>query len=459
MARTVNSCLKVALLITFCYYFCQPPAVAQSVIEQPLDSPRLQALKKELAKGGIGPLEALWKEVERTGTPLVEGIKGDDKNLLVTFIRRAKEENRYFAIFPLARANPLRNVMSQLSGTDLYYKSYQMRRDARFEYLISNNDSLSAFAVEDPSGKGGWLESLRPDPLNPHRFVEPKDPDSPESAEEISSIVELPDAPAQPFVRPRPDVAKGKVELIRYSSGMLKDKRRLWIYTPPGYGRSIEPYPLLVLFDGWQYTHLIPTPTILDNMIADGVIPPLIVVMVDHVDRFKELAMNAAFTDFVAIELVAWVQQKYHVTNRAEQRILGGLSLGGLAAAYTAMRHPDVFGNVLSQSGSFQFRADDEKGLIRQIALSSKLPIRFYLEAGLLETADSPSLLHSNRHLRDVLDAKGYDVQYSEFNGRHDHICWRGSLSQGIISLICNKPTKLAANSVEPRLSVALIEW
>ena len=40
-------------------------------------------------------------------------------------------------------------------------------------------------------------------------------------------------------------------------------------------------------------------------MIADGVISPLVVVMVDHVDRFQELSMNADFTDFVATELLS----------------------------------------------------------------------------------------------------------------------------------------------------------
>lgn len=442
MARTISSGGKVAFFLTLILLFRCASTMAQSIVQQPLDSPRLQSLRIELDRGGVGVLDAFWKEVERTGTPLVEEIKGDDKNLLVTFIRRAKEENKYFVIFPMARANPLRHLMSQLPDTDLYYKSYQMRRDARFEYLISSNDSLSAFAVEDPSRKGGWLESLRPDPLNPNRFVEPKDTDSPGSAEEINSIVELPDAPRQTFVRARPGVAKGNVDLIRYASATLKNERRLWIYTPPGYDQSREPYGLLILFDGWQYSQLMGTPTILDNMIADGVISPLVVVMLDHVDRFQELAMNAAFTDFVASELVSWLQQKYHVTKKAEQRIIGGLSLGGLAATYTAMRHSDVFGNVLAQSGSFQFRSDDEKGLIRQFVLTRKLSIHFYLEAGLLETGDSPSLLDSNRHLRDVLEAKGYDVKYSEFNGRHDHICWRGSLSQGIISLMTNESSK-----------------
>jgi enterochelin esterase-like enzyme len=439
MARNKISATKVVLFLALLLIFRCVTSFSQLPVQQPLESPRLKSLRIELANGSVGPLEAFWKEIKSKGAPLIEEMKGDDKNLLVTFIRRAKEENKYFAVFPMARANPLVHLMSKLSGTDLYYKSYQLRRDARFEYLISNNDSLSAFAVEDPSEKGGWIESLRPDPLNPHTFVEPKDPDSPESAEEISSIIELPNAPKQPFVNPRPGVAKGKVDFVRYASAMLKNERRLWIYTPPGSGQSKEPYGLLVLFDGWQYLQVMGMPTILDNMIADGVISPLVVVMIDHVDRFNELAMNAGFADFVAGELVPWLQRKYYLTKKAQRRIIGGLSLGGVAAAYTAMRHSDVFGNVLTQSGSFQFRADDQDGLIRQFVKTRKLPIHFYLEAGLLETGDSPSLLASNRHLRDVLQAKGYDVKYSEFNGRHDHICWRGSISQGVMSLITNE--------------------
>jgi enterochelin esterase family protein len=216
---------------------------------------------------------------------------------------------------------------------------------------------------------------------------------------------------------------------------MLKNKRRVWVYTPPGYSPDAEPYRLLVLFDGQQYTEATPTPIILDNMISDGTIPPLVAVMVGQVDRFNELFLNHNFADFIATELVPLVHQRYHVNAKPEQTIIGGLSLGGLAAVYTALQHPEIFGNVLSQSGSFQLSAEDEKGLIRQFVLEQKRPIRFYLEAGLMETSDSPSLLYSNRHLRDVLEAKGYEVHYSEYNGRHDHINWRGSLSQGLTSL------------------------
>ena len=432
---------KTVLSLLLSGALTQTRPVAQIEIRQPLDSPRLAALKKGLESGDRNALEEFWRQVSREGAPLIEPIQGDAQNLLVTFLWRDSVAQKFVAVFPFARVNPLPHLMARLKGTDLWYKSYKLRRDARFEYLVSANDSLTPFAAADPAGEGGWVAALRPDPLNPHRFVEPKDPESPDGGGDVSSVVELPGAPPQPFVAPRPGVAKGRVELIRYESRVLKDKRRVWVYTPPGYGPSGRPYRLLVLFDGWQYTQLIPTPTILDNMIADRAIPPTVAVMIDHRDRLGELFLNRGFADFVAGELVPWVRQKYHVTASPAETVIGGLSLGGLAASYTAMRHPEVFGNVLSQSGSYQYRPDYPESLIHQFAWRAKLPIRFYLEAGLMEVNETPSLLHSNRHLRDVLDAKGYEVTYSEFNGRHDHICWRGSLSQGLVALTGSRPT------------------
>jgi enterochelin esterase family protein len=323
--------------------------------------------------------------------------------------------------------------MARLPGTDVWYKSYRFRKDARFVYLISANDTLTPFAVENSDTD--WLSTLIPDPLNRNRFIQPRDPEIGGSTEEISSVLELPDAPRQPYVTVRPGVAQGKVQLIRYQDKSLGHLRRLWVYTPPDYRRTGPPYSLLVLFDGWVYTQLIPTPTILDNLISESAIPPLVAVFIDQGDRLSELALNPGFADFVAGEIVGWTHRNYNVTNDSARTIIGGLSLGGLSAAYTAVRHPKVFGNVLSQSGAFQYSAVEEKGFIQQFALGEKLPIRFYLEAGTMEVNEAPSLLHSNWRFRDVLLAKGYTVYYSEFNGRHDYISWRGSLSQGLLKL------------------------
>lgn len=53
-----------------------------------------------------------------------------------------------------------------------------------------------------------------------------------------------------------------------------------------------------------------------------------------------------------------------------------------------------------------------------------QLPLHFYLDVGTLEMAqmrdEGPTQLAVNRHMRDVLLAKGYPVQYVEYSGGHD---------------------------------------
>jgi len=92
--------------------------------------------------------------------------------------------------------------------------------------------------------------------------------------------------------------------------------------------------------------------------------------------------------------VLPWVRQNYNITFEPSRTIVGGASFGGLAAAFVAMKHPEIFGNVLAQSGSFWWKpeTDDEyEWLTRQFVASPKLPIRFYLQIGLLEGAEHGS--------------------------------------------------------------------
>jgi enterochelin esterase-like enzyme len=60
-------------------------------------------------------------------------------------------------------------------------------------------------------------------------------------------------------------------------------------------------------------------------------------------------------------------------------------------------------------------------------------------ESSLRNLGDGPSLLASTRQMCDVLRGKGYEVDYLEFSGGHDTICWQGTLSGGLQFLL-NKP-------------------
>jgi enterochelin esterase family protein len=62
-----------------------------------------------------------------------------------------------------------------------------------------------------------------------------------------------------------------------------------------------------------------------------------------------------------------------------------------------------------------------------------------YLEAGIYEVGrfeNGVDLLTSNRHLRDVLRAKGYRVTYDEFAGGHSDLNWRTGFAKGLLALV-----------------------
>ena len=119
-------------------------------------------------------------------------------------------------------------------------------------------------------------------------------------------------------------------------------------------GRGLLTIPsLVVLFDGYPYLNLIPGSVILDNLIAAGKIPPTVGVFISQRDREKEMAPNTAFNDFVVSELIPWTRANYNVTHAPKFTAIGGSSLGGLMAAYAGLRHPEIFGKIIAQSGSF----------------------------------------------------------------------------------------------------------
>ena len=128
-----------------------------------------------------------------------------------------------------------------------------------------------------------------------------------------------------------------------------------------------------------------------------------------------------------------------------------------------ALEHPEQFGNVSAQSGFFVYKdrnwfkyvdpaaapdaasqdelAWEQYGVVMQrIAAMPKLPLRFYLDVGKFENDFHPSPLTANRHLRDVLTAKGYALKYQEFAGHHSPVNLRGTFSDALMFLLSDQP-------------------
>ena len=365
---------------------------------------RVTALRDQTA------VDRLWQQTG--GSPLVETIPADANHVLVTFLYRGVRGTKNVTLSAQLSTNRQEPALTRLLNTDLWYKTYWMRKDLRLSY--------------------GFV----PDPVPPGPAADRR-------------TLELPAAAPQPWNAAGPGVPAGKVVEEQIDSQILQTRRRAWIYFPPGYDpQRTRPYPVAIIFDGPEYnaTDRIPGPTIVDNLIAARKVEPMMLVLVGQLPqpgRNLELGNNAPFADYVATELLPHVRSKFRVTSEADQTALCGSSAGGLGATYVAYRHPEEFGNVLSQSGAFwpgKTRDDPQhEWVIRQYESSPKRPIRFVLQAGVLEIVNTPlngpPILSSNRHLRDVLQAKGYEVYYSETAGGHEPLNWRGGFAEGLIQL------------------------
>ena len=436
--RLPSGVTLVAALALLLLAACLPghDAALSQVFAARAVSARISALERELQSGDATSLDRFWQAVTNEGAPLIEPIAGDTLNTLVTFVWRARAKTDNVVVFAFGGGDPRRNQMARLASTDLWYKTYRLPRYARFTYLLSPNDSLVPIDQLEEKDIPARVATLKIDPLNKR------------GAMGGGSIVELPGAPANPWILRLPDIPKGKLDATSIKSAILNNERRAWVYTPPGYTRDAKPYGLIVMFDGPMYTLLVPTPTILDNLLSQSKIPPMIALILDNPtpsSRSTEFACYDPFAEFIAKEAIPWVRANYNLTANPGQTFVSGVSFGGLAAAFVAFRHPEIFGNVISQSGSFWWKPGQEaepEWLTRQFVASPKLPLRFHLDVGLFEIGPTPGpapdMVSVNRHLRDVLMAKGYEVNYRECNCGHDFLNWRGALPDALIAMAGN---------------------
>ena len=440
-ARTLRSVSLMLLLTWFLTAGTElhRPA-AQTPAADSLKSPRLIQLQNEIKAGKPEAVEFFWQDVARKETPLVETIPGDNENLLVTFLWREKKDAHVILNTDFPKSVHEMQLL-RLPVTDVWYKTYRLRNDARFFYQFVVDDPNFPFVGDGPTK---YPTKFQADPLNPRQYTRFKP--------NIFSVVELPKAKKSAWTTRDPNIPKGVVGQIRepFKSRILNNERKIFIYKPPGFTTDGPRYPLLVM--GSTYVSTIPLPIILDNMITKHLIPPVVVLFVDYPDgetQNRELSCDAKYGEFLVKELIPAQRDLLHAATDPKLITTGGASMSGLSAACLAFQYPDVFGNVIAQSASFWWsppNASEDEWLTREYAKNPKLPVRFFISIGLLESEHAlrgglPSMLHSNRHFRDVLQAKNYTVFYHEINAGHDPLNWQTTLSDLLLALFSEQQT------------------
>ena len=170
------------------------------------------------------------------------------------------------------------------------------------------------------------------------------------------------------------DVPHGTLSKVWYDSPVFEMQRRMYVYTPPGYEKGTDKYPVMYLLhgvfcdeDGWNSIGA--AVNILDNLIAQGKAKPMILVMPNgnfhqsaapndveppQIDIMSELYENAGtFEGSIITDIIPFIDRNYRTLSNRENRAIAGFSMGGGQATYTAFTNIDQFAWVGSFSGAF----------------------------------------------------------------------------------------------------------
>lgn len=418
----------IAVLLVSVFAASVSVEVSEAQSEARPQSAVLQQLSRDIEQDSDA-LDEFWARMELNGVPLVESVSDQPGHSLLTFVYRAAEGTRVrlrsnlnaLLIDGITNDFDSLGSLNRLTVTDVNYLSFEVSDELRITYR---------FVVS------GESEPVL-DPLNSRVYMP--------GTRFARSAVSLSDAPAQPWA----DIAEaGRWNQHIVESRALGDSQTIWVYTPSGYDAE-RSHPVLIGMDVVAYARILPTSRVVEYLAAEGRIPPTIIIAVPDLGWVGDRRGSYdPAVDFLADEVLPAVGELYSITSDPSEVVVSGLSRRGMLSAYATLRRPDAFGNVLSLSGSYYWRPQGHsqfEWLSALYAREDRRPIRFYLAAGSLETVVTSGnaghyMVGTNRHMRDVLIAKGYDLRYHEFYGVHSTFNWQDQLLPGLDYLLGRQP-------------------
>jgi enterochelin esterase-like enzyme len=278
--------------------------------------------------------------------------------------------------------------------------------------------------------------------INGISFLDPANPVISNSLMRPASMVTVPGD--GPQLWDATAVPHGAVHHHTYTTavvlGLPGNQSDYYVYTPPGYDPAGKPYPVLYLLHGWTdsargWLYNGRANFILDNLIAQGKVKPMIVVMplgygdlafihspIDvwkdppSIDHNTELYTRAFLT-----EIMPQVESTYNISKDRSDHAIAGLSMGGLEAVTIGLANTDRFASVIGLSAAVQ-KLDFSKQFATLDPGTANLRL-LWIACG---TEDG--LITPNRKLVAFLKEKKMPVTQIETPGLHTWLVWRDNL-------------------------------
>lgn len=347
----------------------------------------------------------LQEALQRRHVPIVEPGA-------VTFVYIGAADAVYLRRFVYGQRDGI--PFTRMDDRDVWYCHLPVADGARIEYkfdIVRN-------------GHSEWIK----DPLNPHIASDPFG---------ANSVCRTYGYRQPSWSLPNEQADTGSIVDEVLASEKFKDSRNIRIYLPPEVATD-DGYPLLIMHDGTDFMTYADFQVVLDNLIHQAAIPPVIAALTQSPAREIEYAGDARHAAYVVDELIPFMRERYPLSLDRGSLILGGASLGAVATLSTAWRYPGLFGSLILKSGSFVLERKMLKTRSKIFARIAKhtseilgqrrdIAQRVFVSSGANE-----GLISQNRLLEARFREQGLETRFLEtLDGHHWHN-WRDQMHEAL---------------------------
>lgn len=249
------------------------------------------------------------------------------------------------------------------------------------------------------------------------------------------------------FFAMKDDIPHGAISQRYYFSETIGKTRRMHVWTPAGYEKLKNKLPVLYLIHGggdvdnaWATVGC--AGNILDNLLAEGKIEPMLVVMPNgSIDQETETMLNKVpiFKEDLMTDIIPFIESAYNVHTNAKHRAIMGLSFGGLETLEVAVDHHDMFEYIVALSSGWWISKDweakrgkgwmdDKKQRIDQMNKIAKdfntsVKLMYFTQGGPEDIA-----YKNGMETMKIFKEAGIKFNYSERPGGHTWKVWRQDL-------------------------------
>lgn len=250
-----------------------------------------------------------------------------------------------------------------------------------------------------------------------------------------------------------PSIARaGQVDTVEIFSVSMQKSIPCVIITPDRYSITGDSYPVLYLLHGWS-GHFGSWLTDAPQLQAYADTYQMLIVCPDggygswYLD--SPVDSSVRYETHIAVEVVGYVDHYYYTRRKREGRAISGLSMGGHGALRLAIRHPDVFGAAGSMCGGLDLRPFkkndwDLKAILgspkdhwdnwEQASVVNLIPRLAGIDIPLLiDCGTGDFFIETNREMHRRLLEAGFNHEYTERPGEHNHEYWSNAVDYQIV--------------------------